>query len=168
MEARTLSIRGIIQNDTLLRIPYFQRRYVWGEDEWARFAVDMESTIENERSYFLGAVILKKEEVSYDDKRNGIGQKFLVVDGQQRLTTLAIYMKVLHMLIGKTQEFKNQYLLDTDVQEPVIIHSCEDKSKFSEIMGLETLRDLKGEDNLTKAYMFFKEALKNRNSMYQD
>ena len=41
MEARTLSIRGIIQNDTLLRIPYFQRRYVWGEDEWARFAVDM-------------------------------------------------------------------------------------------------------------------------------
>ena len=97
MEARTLSIRGIIQNDTLLRIPYFQRRYVWGEDEWARFAVDMESTIENERSYFLGAVILKNEEVSHDDNKNGIGQKYLVIDGQQRLTTLAIYMKVLHM-----------------------------------------------------------------------
>lgn len=168
MEARTLSIRGIIQNDTLLRIPYFQRRYVWGEDEWARFAVDMESTIENERSYFLGAVILKNEEVSHDDNKNGIGQKYLVIDGQQRLTTLAIYMKVLHMLTGKTLDFKNQYLLDTDVQEPVIIHSCEDKPKFSDIMALETLRDLKGEDNLTKAYMFFKEALKNRKSLHND
>lgn len=168
MEARTLSIRGIIQNDTLLRIPYFQRRYVWGEEEWSRFAVDMESTIESERSYFLGAVIMKNEEVTHDDNKNGIGQKYLVVDGQQRLTTLAIYMKVLHMLTCKTQEFKSQYLQDTDVQEPVIIHSCEDKPKFSEIMGLETLRDLNGEDNLTKAYMYFKQVLIQRKSLHED
>ena len=72
------------------------------------------------------------------------------------------------MLLGKTLEFSNQYLLDADVQEPVIIHSCEDKPLFSEIMGLETLRDLKGEDNLSKAYMFFKEVLKQRKSLFND
>ena len=42
MEASTLLINGVIQRNTLLRIPYFQRRYVWKEKDWERFAVDME------------------------------------------------------------------------------------------------------------------------------
>lgn len=165
MEAGTISIREIIQNNKLFRIPYFQRRYVWGEEEWSRFAMDMESTFENERSYFLGAVILKNEDVSIEDNRNGIGYKYLVVDGQQRLTTLAIYMKVLHMLTGKGQEFMSQYLLE---QEPVIIHSCEDRPKFSEIMSLEIPKKLRGEDNLTKAFNFFIDALGKRKSLHGD
>ena len=41
MEARTISINGVIQRNTLLRIPYFQRRYVWGEEDWKRFALDL-------------------------------------------------------------------------------------------------------------------------------
>lgn len=33
MVANTASIKNVIQNDTLLRIPYFQRRYVWEEKD---------------------------------------------------------------------------------------------------------------------------------------
>ena len=87
MEARTISINGVIQRNTLLRIPYFQRRYVWGEEDWKRFAIDMESTLDSDRCYFLGAIILKEEPVAMIDRRNGIAKKQLVVDGQQRLTT---------------------------------------------------------------------------------
>ena len=84
MEARTCNISNVIQRNTLLRIPYFQRRYVWGLEDWNRFAVDMVSTIDSERYYFLGAIILKDEKVSMDDRRNGISKKHLVIDGQQR------------------------------------------------------------------------------------
>lgn len=162
MKADTLSISGVIQKNTLLRIPYFQRRYVWGEEDWERFAIDMESTLDSERYYFLGAIILKEESVSMDDKRRGIGKKQLVIDGQQRLTTLAIYMKVLHMLAAKTDDFANQYLQATDVKDPVIIHSCDDMPQFKKIMHLDTLTDISDKSNIANAYMFFKNYLVER------
>ena len=46
-----------------------------GLEDWNRFAVDMVSTIDRERYYFLGAIILKDEKVSMDDRRNGISKK---------------------------------------------------------------------------------------------
>ena len=160
MEARTLSISGVIQRNTLLRIPYFQRRYVWNEEDWERFAVDMESTLDSERYYFLGAIILKEENVTMEDKRKGIGKKQLVIDGQQRLTTLSIYMKVLHMLVAKTDDFANQYLQSNDAKDPVIIHSCDDMPQFKKIMHLDALVDMADNNsNILKAYTFFKNFL---------
>lgn len=159
MEAFTLSISGVIQRNTLLRIPYFQRRYVWGEEDWERFAIDMESTLDSERYYFLGAIIFKEESISMEDKRKGIGKKQLVIDGQQRLTTLAIYMKVLHMLAAKTDDFANQYLQATDVKDPVIIHCCDDMPQFKKIMHLDTLANITDDTNIARAYTFFKNYL---------
>ena len=133
MEASTLFINGVIQKNTLLRIPYFQRRYVWEEEEWNRFAVDMESTLDSERNYFLGALILKEDETTKADKLSGIGKKQLVIDGQQRLTTLCIYMKVLHMITARFDDFSNQYLRGTNVNTPVLIHSHDDIAPFDKI-----------------------------------
>lgn len=162
MKADTLSISGVIQRNTLLRIPYFQRRYVWGEEDWERFAIDMESTLDSERYYFLGAIILKQENVTMEEKRKGIGKKQLVIDGQQRLTTLAIYMKVLHMLAAKSDDFTNQYLQATDAKDPVIIHSCDDMPQFRIIMHLDTLVDISEKSNISKAYSYFKDFLTER------
>lgn len=162
MEARTSTILEIIQRNSLLRIPYFQRRYVWEEKEWKRFAEDMESTMESERDYFLGALILKQETVSRAEKMEGIASKQLVVDGQQRLTTLAIYMKILHRLAGRNSDFVNQYLQVNSSRDPVIIHSCDDAPQFRTIMHLDTLCDIEENSNIAKAYMFFKEYLRKR------
>lgn len=160
MRADTIGISGIIQRDTLLRIPYFQRRYVWEEKDWKRFAMDMESTLESTQKYFLGALILKEEQLTAQDRRSGIGRRFLVVDGQQRLTTLSIYMKVLHMLTNNSDEFAMQYLQKTDLQEPVLTHNCEDMPAFNDIMHLDTLKEIKGANNIFKAYNYFREELK--------
>lgn len=162
MEASTLCISGVIQRNTLLRIPYFQRRYVWGEEYWNRFAIDMESTLDSERYYFLGAIILKEEPVTMEDRRIGIGRKFLVIDGQQRLTTLAIYMKVLHMMVAKMDDFSNQYLQATDTKDPIIIHSCNDMPLFRKIMHLDSLIDISDNGNIANAYNYFKKYLSER------
>jgi len=162
MEARTITINNVIQRNTLLRIPYFQRRYVWGEDDWKRFAADMESTLDSERYYFLGAIILKDEDVSVADRRNGISKRQLVIDGQQRLTTLSIFMKVLHMMVGKNTDFENQYLQSNDVKDPVIIHSCEDIPQFKRIMHLDTPMEISDDSKIANAYNFFRTYLEER------
>lgn len=162
MEARTISINGVIQRNTLLRIPYFQRRYVWGEEDWKRFAIDMESTLDSDRCYFLGAIILKEEPVTMADRRNGIAKRQLVIDGQQRLTTLSIFMKVLHMMIGKNDDFANQFLQADAVKSPVIIHSCDDMPQFSNIMHLNAPSPQLGESNIVKAYNYFRTYLEDR------
>ncbi len=160
MKADTIRISGIFQRDTLLRIPYFQRRYVWEEKDWKRFAMDMESTLESSQKYFLGALILKEEQLTAQDRRSGIGRRFLVVDGQQRLTTLSIYMKVLHMLTNNSDEFAMQYLQKTDLQDPVLTHNCEDMPAFNDVMHLDTLKEVKVTNNIFKAYEFFRKELK--------
>lgn len=160
MEANVSRISGLIQQNCLLRIPYFQRSYVWGEKDWERFADDMESTLTGERDYFLGAIILKDEERQENDAQNGIAKRCMVIDGQQRLTTLCIYMKVLHTLAYQHSEFDFQYRRKTAAKEPVIEHSREDKSKFDEVMHMEVMRRIENEDsNVIKAYNFFLERL---------
>lgn len=165
MEARTYMISEVIQRDRLLRIPYFQRRYVWERKDWERFAMDMESTLDSESNYFLGALILKDETTSLQDRRNGVGRKQQVIDGQQRLTTLAIYMKVLHMMTNRKQDFDNQYLQGTQLREPVIAHGCEDAQDFRKIMHLETPQEhIEGAGNIIDAYNFFREYLEKAKS----
>ena len=154
MRADTPTINGIIQNDILLKVPFFQRRYVWDEDNWERFANDMESTLESNRKYFLGAIILKEE--SYDTYPDGISSVRQIIDGQQRLTTLAIYMKVLHMRVGKSSAFSFQYLRDNTSKDPIIDHGCEDRVAFTNIMHLDTATEIpNAKDNISKAYNYF-------------
>ena len=144
MEASTLLINGVIQRNTLLRIPYFQRRYVWGKEDWDRFEVDMESTMDSDKQYFLGALILQQEDVDPSEKDKGVTEQFKVIDGQQRLTTLSIYMRLLHMMVGKNDSFESQYLHDDSSKTPVIRHSIDDRREFNTVMHQDTPQGLQG------------------------
>ena len=162
MQATTQNISGVIQSNTLLRIPYFQRHYVWKTDSWERLADDMESTLNSTRQYFLGSIILKEEATSQEDIANGIGQKYLVIDGQQRLTTLSIYMKVIYLLTGKNDTFTVRFLQANDLRDPIIKHSRDDAPVFNEIMHKDVASPInKNNLNLMEsAYNYFLSRLK--------
>ena len=68
MKEDTLNLKKMFSNDTLLEIPFYQRHYVWNDSEenknWTRFAEDMEAVLFSSRPYFLGALILKKLDVT--------------------------------------------------------------------------------------------------------
>lgn len=108
MKAETPSINGVFKNSTILRIPFFQRQYVWEEKQWERFAVDMESLVGLRKKYFLGSLIFKNEEPTDEEAAYGVSEKYTVVDGQQRLTTLSIYLKALDSLLVDDQ-LKNNF-----------------------------------------------------------
>jgi hypothetical protein len=90
MEAGKRLITDIFNRARVLEIPFFQRSYVWTEENWERFFEDMVLTSSSGKPYFLGSVILKQRPTAsgeaYGDVRS-------VVDGQQRLTTLCIFFK---------------------------------------------------------------------------
>jgi len=76
---------GFLQKDMRLEIPYFQRPYVWGEKNWEDL---FENLIDDKQSHFLGSIILKRIHTV-----SGQIERFSVIDGQQRLTTLTILLK---------------------------------------------------------------------------
>ena len=91
MEAGRRDITMIFSKARTLEIPFFQRSYVWEKDEWERFADDLVQVSAADKGYFLGAIILKQKHTGSDTK----GDYRIVIDGQQRLTSLVLLFRVL-------------------------------------------------------------------------
>ena len=47
-------IQEIFTGSTMLEIPYFQRSYVWDEDNWKRFLDDFRDICISKKEYFMG------------------------------------------------------------------------------------------------------------------
>lgn len=150
MDAGTKRIQEIFQSNIILKIPYFQRSYVWKEDNWERFINDMLDLPETDDNYFLGSVILKKA------GKNEIGyEQYDVVDGQQRLTTLVIFSKILYLMASKNEKFINNFMQD-DTDDPVLRPNRKDSATFNEIVKMNSLAHiLGGNGQVKKAYDYF-------------
>jgi len=65
-------------------IPVYQRAYSWEKQNWKTFLDDLLEQVEGHNNYFFGNLLL---EVISKNK------KYEVIDGQQRITTLTIFMR---------------------------------------------------------------------------
>lgn len=65
-------------------IPVYQRAYSWEEEQWNAFIEDLVEQTEGENSYFYGNILLEIIKK---------GKEYEIIDGQQRLTTLTIFMR---------------------------------------------------------------------------
>ena len=101
-----LAIHEISQEATIFHIPNYQRGYRWTKDEVLALLNDMFAFCRDaDNVYCLQPLVLEK-------KRDG---KTFVVDGQQRLTTLAIILRTLGVKLGWDIEYtteENQRLSD--------------------------------------------------------
>jgi uncharacterized protein with ParB-like and HNH nuclease domain len=75
-------------NEAAVRIPFFQRAYVWEQSNWEDLLTDL---LDDTKTHFLGSLILKQQK-----KQSGKPKEVLVIDGQQRLTTLSILVKTIY------------------------------------------------------------------------
>lgn len=80
----------------VFEIPKYQREYTWGAREWEALFDDL---IENDDGYFLGSIICIN---SATDAINA--PKFEVVDGQQRLTTLSLFLAALYTTLNSYKD----------------------------------------------------------------
>lgn len=158
MKAETPSINGVFKNSTIMRIPFFQRQYVWEEEQWERFANDMEALVGLRKKYFLGSLIFKNEEPTDEEAAYGVSEKYTVIDGQQRLTTLSIYLKALHSFLIDDQlrnNFQSTFFIQDGQHNPVLCHSINDRPAYQEVMWGNPLNAYQ-DKKIVEAYNFFR------------
>lgn len=101
-------LRKIFSSDFDYVIPEFQRPYAWTENETTKLFEDLydfwKEDKEQKASYFLGSIVLIKEE------NKPLAE---VIDGQQRLTTLTILLAVMASLLnGEVRSRVEEYVCE--------------------------------------------------------
>jgi Protein of unknown function DUF262/Protein of unknown function (DUF1524) len=84
------TFEGLLSQPTIqFKVPPFQRRYAWGAEEIGQLMDDLYGELaSSDLPYFLGSIVLARQD--------GPGPTpDLVLDGQQRLTTLSLLISVL-------------------------------------------------------------------------
>lgn len=152
MDAGKKTITDVISRARILEIPFFQRPYVWGEEQWERLVDDLEELTKLNKPHFLGSIILKQLETSASED---IGDRRLLVDGQQRLTTLLILFKVTSLKKDGGQLFNS---VCTTYQGGIpIVHNHLNQESFNRILELENLEKLEPNgDRIIEAYEWFR------------
>ncbi len=153
MDAGKRTISDIFNGNRKLIIPFFQRNYVWKEEQWSRLLEDMEYVSSTGKDYFLGSIILKTKPTSSSAT---IGDTRTIIDGQQRLTTIAIFLKVLGLKSNSLSTVSRRFTLDDG--SLALQHSQWDAEAFEKVMNLDNLEDIEsGRSNILLAYNYFKE-----------
>ncbi|QEC79712.1 DUF262 domain-containing protein [Mucilaginibacter ginsenosidivorax] len=153
MDAGKRTINDIFNGNRILEIPFFQRAYVWGEAQWERLLEDLAHVSKFNKPYFLGSVILKQQPTSTG---NGSGDLRTVIDGQQRLTTLNLFFKVLCLKNEQGHLFDRIFRL-MSTNKLAILHNHNDIAAFEKILSLNELAEVTETDNISKAYNYFKD-----------
>ena len=88
MENGQKIVRGLFDGSKIFNIPEYQRAYAWEEKQLGDFVDDIENQ-RLDKAYFFGTILFQEKGLSDDFEIIDI------VDGQQRITTLIIFMKLL-------------------------------------------------------------------------
>ena len=99
METQVRTPQLVFMQPQRLIVPLFQRPYIWNEEQqweplWndlVRVAARLLGTESHHQPHFLGAVVLQQVQ-----NRIGSLQERVIIDGQQRLTTLQLLLDALH------------------------------------------------------------------------
>ena len=156
-------LRSYFSNNYQYHIPFFQRSYVWGEENWSTFyenLVEETDAFEDGQisEHFIGTLITKQRQGT-DFKTSEIE----LIDGQQRLTTVSLVLKALADTgtgeYANLQKNTNDLVVFEDNQGTRhfrIKHSDVDRKYFEAIMEDRVKANLPDGDNaLLAAYDYF-------------
>ena len=98
MKAQNTTIREFLDGTKQFAIPVFQRDYTWEEGNWRQLWDDIcrDGAVDGGPGHFVGSIVHVK------DNALAAMNRFLVIDGQQRLTTFSILCAALRDHISST------------------------------------------------------------------
>lgn len=83
LNTATPTFGELFTNGRTFAVPRFQRNYKWDEDQWEELWQDLVAAAQNDKEHYMGAIVLKTHETR---------KHFEVIDGQQRLVTLTLFV----------------------------------------------------------------------------
>ncbi len=163
MQAKETKLQDIIEGTKQYVIPLFQRTYSWTQKEWEVLWKDLVELceMENPRAHFIGSIV-NMPTVSVPE---GVA-KYLLIDGQQRLTTVFI---LLALLRNKARENQNARFAD-EINNTLLVNQYKDGVDYYKLMPTQVDRTVyqnlingiatEGESQLKNAYIYFERKFK--------
>lgn len=101
MQANQTTLQQIIEGSKQYLVPLFQRAYSWTKREWEILWIDLKELCESTdtHSHFLGSLVTMPAPVT----REGSVAQSLLIDGQQRLTTLFLVLAALRDVVREEE-----------------------------------------------------------------
>jgi uncharacterized protein with ParB-like and HNH nuclease domain len=95
-------------NGRFFEIPKYQRGYAWEVQNVRDLFDDIAESIESGTNHYIGTIVLSRDQS--DD------EKFHVVDGQQRITTISLIIKALvaQLAVSDKAYYERFYLREGD------------------------------------------------------
>lgn len=149
------------------KIPIFQRDFDWNKEQFEQLWMDMQRVGRDEkREHFFGSIVFSDTETL-----SPTFSRYLIVDGQQRLTTVLLLLIALrdHACSSapeksEARKFAERFLIndnceDLDMRRKLVLRDKDDKT-FSWLIGLEE-KPLPAQNSkkIEIAYQYFKKRL---------
>ncbi len=167
MKASETNLRSILEGNKQFIVPLFQRTYSWDTKEWETLWNDLQDLYEEEhpRNHFIGSTVT----IPVDSPASGVA-KFLLIDGQQRLTTILIVLALLRDQAKSNPEstlaeeitdsfLANRYKKGSDYWK--LLPTQADREPFAAIMYEQTTVQ---QTQIGKAAAFFSKRLTAKNA----
>ena len=154
MEGTAQTLYWFPNESVKVEVPFFQRPYVWDEEEWDELIASIKSSNDNAMP-FIGSFILQK-----------LTDRYYVIDGQQRITTLSVLIKAFLDTFKFTEETKDSrsqfmnFIYTTAlhglkaIYSSRLIPSIVDKNDFDAVMSLDS-SPLDNKGAIVRAYHHF-------------
>ncbi len=178
-----INLQTLFAKQVWYEIPVFQRQYVWDEEEqWEPLWTDVRNTAERwleidganlqsrqRPSHFLGAVVLQQKQTPTSSQLDSR----LVVDGQQRLTTLQLLVDAVQEVFerqglerpaGRLSDMvlNRELYWDGNPERAFKVWPTRiDQLAFKHAMSNDLPNDEYGESNIVRAHEFFKSQIDN-------
>lgn len=163
MKASETKLRVLLEGQKQFQVPLFQRPYSWEKEDWETLWEDLlETYLGGGRSHFLGSIVTK----ALPGTPDGISP-FLVIDGQQRLTTLSILLAAIRDHVHDTapdlaEKLDDLYLRNKYAKKPMHLKvrpTQVDRPSFEQVLDGDAQQ---ADGAIGSAYRFFREQLKKK------
>ncbi len=145
---------------TIFSIPVYQRNYTWEEENCEKLLQDIVGISQNKKTHFMGSITYILHWID-DEKSLRKLQEFVIIDGQQRITTIMLLLKAIETKIPN-EEIKKEIdgLLNLSGQKLRLKPIKSDKEAFDLVMQNRS-HEIQGVSHIRNNYKFFTKELDN-------
>ncbi len=145
---------------TIFSIPVYQRNYTWEEENCKKLLQDIISISQNKKTHFMGSITYILHLID-DEKSLRKLQEFVIIDGQQRVTTIMLLLKAIETKIPN-EDIKKEIdnLLNLSGQKLRLKPIKSDKEAFDLVMQNRS-HEIQGVSHIKNNYKFFTKELDN-------
>ncbi len=148
-----------------LVIPIYQRVYSWEKEQCKQLWDDIVKTGGNDQmnGHFIGSILYVLDDITHSDNT------LLIIDGQQRLTTITLLLTALRdHWSDKRKEIEDDYLINSDKDGDKkfrLILSESDKDTLLSLIDKDKRKPSKPSSKIVENFKLFEEWVSNTNKL---